>query len=102
MERELRFIHEITKKALGLESLTAFWPILQSSLVKFFTCDRATLFLVEKTELRSMFAKGLDTAVLVKLGDGVAGSVALSGKHIIVNDPLHRREAARRRGGPDG
>jgi len=92
VESELRFIHDLTKRALGLESLTAFWPILESSLVKFFTCDRATLYLVEKTELRSMFAKGLDHAVVVRLGDGVAGSVALSGKPIVVNDPYNDKQ----------
>lgn len=87
IENELRFIHDLTKKALGLESLTAFWPVLESSLVGFFGCDRATLYLVEKVELRSMFAKGLDHTVVVKLGDGISGVVALSGKPEVVNDP---------------
>ena len=88
-ENELRFVHDLTKKALGLESLHAFWPILESSLVSFFGCDRATLYLVDKAELRSMFAKGLDNAVVVKLGDGVAGAVGLTPKPIVVNDPYH-------------
>lgn len=86
-ERELAFICELTKKALGLESLHEFWPLVEAELIGFFACDRATLYLVDKAELRSMFARGLANSVTVKLGDGVAGHVAINGRTVIVNDP---------------
>lgn len=86
-EKDLRFIQELTSKALGQETLGGFWPIIEESLVRYFGCDRATLYFVDKVELRSMFARGLDSSVVLRLGDGIAGKVAMLGGPIVVNDP---------------
>lgn len=83
-ERRLALAHELTSRAV-IEEADRLWPAVAAALIGHFRCERATIFARERTGLRSLYAHGLERALTVREGRGLAGAAAATGRPVVAN-----------------
>jgi len=86
---KLTALLEIGKAMTGERNLDLLLPLIMGEVTKVMEADRSTLFLVdrERNELWSKIAQGLEVReIRVKVGTGIAGSVAAAGTVVHIPD----------------
>lgn len=92
LEKENKLLHcfrDISRILVSSDSVDEILLATVKYLAGYFNARRATIFLIdeEKKELWSKVAVGLESEeIRVKIGQGIAGQVAMTGKAIISND----------------
>lgn len=92
LEKENKLLHcfrDISRILVSSDSVDEILLATVNYLAGYFNAQRATIFLIdeEKNELWSKVAVGLESEeIRVKIGQGIAGQVAMTGKAIISND----------------
>ena len=92
LEKENKLLHcfrDISRILVSSDSVDEILLATVKYLAGYFNAQRATIFLIdeEKNELWSKVAVGLESEeIRVKIGQGIAGQVAMTGEAIISND----------------
>lgn len=86
--RELLLINDLIQSSFEVAAVDDFWPILSFKLKAFFSCERVTVFLRNQNgSLRSVYADGLESPLVLDEGKGVAGLVAGKKRAYFTNEP---------------
>ena len=86
--RKLTSVLEVAKAMAAARDLELLLPLIIFEAAKVVDADRCTLFILDRDrgELWSKVAQGAAKEIRVKLGHGIAGTVALTGDAINISD----------------
>ena len=88
MSERLQALLQVAEAIFGVLDLDSLLPTIMDKACSLLNTERCSLFIVDKqtNELVTRFHGGLDKAIRVKMGVGIAGYTAQTGKCVNIND----------------